>query len=253
MQPPLKTISQHESLVGESPRSPLAITARSVTLSVVIVQLLPSLCRPDMFMDGTIYAAVSRNLALGFGDIWHPAFSPTNGAAFYEHPPLAFLLESYAFRAFGDHFWVEKLYSALTAVATIAVVIAVWRQLTGRQSSLAENGWLPILLWAMFKHWSWQYGNNYLENTVGVFATLAVYAVLRANENQRVLSGWIVLAAVCTLGAVLSKGPVGLFPLITPVVAGATVHRKNWKRRLLGQFRIAGFILRHVWPGAATR
>ena len=137
---------------------------------------------------------------------------------------------------FGDHFWVEKLYSALTAMATIAVVIAVWRQLAGRQSALAEYGWLPILLWAMFKHWSWQYGNNFLENTVCVFATLAVYAVLQANDNPRILSGWIVLAAVCTLGAVLSKGPVGLFPLITPIVAGATVHRKNWNRAWLASF-----------------
>ena len=73
-----------------------------------------------MFFDGVTHAAIARNMAIGVGDFWHPVFSPADGTGYHEQPPLGFWLESLLFRALGDHFWVEKLYSALTGVLTAA-------------------------------------------------------------------------------------------------------------------------------------
>src|SRR5580693_5816231 len=97
-------------------RSPLVFAGWLITLAAAATLALPSLVRPGMFFDGLIYATVSRNLAVGIGDAWHPVYCASWNGDFREAPPLAFVLESYCFRLFGDHFWVEKLYSALTGL-----------------------------------------------------------------------------------------------------------------------------------------
>ncbi len=51
--------------------------------------LTPSLFTDGMFMDGTIYAVISRNLAEGNGTFWNLYFSDTVFPVFSEHPPLA--------------------------------------------------------------------------------------------------------------------------------------------------------------------
>ena len=182
-----------------------------------------------MFFDGVIYATVARNMAVGIGDIWHPVYSTGVGwgADFHEAPPLAFLFESYFFRLCGDHFWTEKLYSTLMAVGTACFMLAIWRRLTGGQRPLRDCSWLPVVCWILLPGWMSIYGNNLLEGTMSLFAIAAVYAVLRAAEGRRSLL-WLALGAASTVAALLSKGPVGLFPLATPVLIGLTLH---WKPR----------------------
>jgi hypothetical protein len=180
-----------------------------------------------MFFDGEIYATISRNMAVGIGDAWHPVFSATHWADFREAPPLAFVLESLLFRLVGDHFWVEKLYSALTGLATAAMIVDVWRQLVDIRSPWRSYSWLPVLLWMMLPSWMTVYGNNLLEGTMGLFAILAVYAALRADEGGRAAFAWLPLAAASVAAALLSKGPVGLYPLATPILAGLTLRRQT--------------------------
>ncbi len=124
-------------------------------------------------------------MALGIGDVWHPVFLATDYSGYHEQPTLGFLLESFFFRIFGDHFWVEKLFSAATGLITAGLIAAVWRRLVRGREGLAECDWLPVALWVILPGWGWMYGNNMLENTLGLFAVAAVYALLRAGEGGR--------------------------------------------------------------------
>jgi 4-amino-4-deoxy-L-arabinose transferase-like glycosyltransferase len=206
-----------------SNRSSLAITGWLLTAALVAFRLLPGLVQHGMFFDGVTYATISRNLAIGVGDLAHPSLVPGD-AGFYDSPPLGFLLEAGFFRAFGDHYWVEKLYSALTGVVTAGLIAAIWRRLVGDRDDLRRMSWLPVALWVAVPGWGWMYSNNMLENTLGMFAVLAVYAVLRAGV------GWPIIGAAAIAAAVLSKGPVGLYPLATPLVARVTLRRQTLAR-----------------------
>jgi hypothetical protein len=108
----------------------IALTGWAMTLALAVFRLFPAIVQPGMFFDGVAYATIARNMAAGVGSFWHPAFSSGAGADFHEQPPLAFWLESLWFRAFGDHYWVEKCYSATTAILTGIVIIAIWRRLS---------------------------------------------------------------------------------------------------------------------------
>ena len=45
------------------------------TLAVLVIAILPSLVQDGMFIDGTQYAVVSKNLANGLGTFWFPHIS----------------------------------------------------------------------------------------------------------------------------------------------------------------------------------
>ena len=126
-----------------------------------------------MFLDGVTYASIARNLAQGRGRFWAPHYTDTIYPAFHEHPPLAFWLQSLWFRAFGDHWFVERAYSA-TAAALIALFIVVtWRAVHAVPDARNQD-WLPVALWMAVPVVSWAIVGNLLETTVAVFVTAAV-------------------------------------------------------------------------------
>ncbi len=220
-----------------SPRSPWLATGWWLTAALVAARLLPMIAERGMFQDGTIYATLSRNMAIGEGDMWHPHFAFGGEAGYCEMPTLALWLDSFAFRLFGDHFWVEKLYSALAGLATAGVLAAIWRLLFRDDNKLAALSWLPVALWACIPSWSWMYDNNLLENPLGLFAAMSVYCSVRAalaratGKRSRPVLLWIVASGVCLAAGIMSKGPVGLFPLIVPLTIALTLR---WQRPLAG-------------------
>lgn len=220
------------------PAVPSQAAAWIVVVSLAAILLLPLVTRRGIFLDGLVYATIARNMAIDRGDFWHPVYVGAI-AQFRDHPPLAFWLESLAFRMCGDHWWVEKLYSVLAAVATGAVLVATWRWLVRGKSELQACGWIPLALWVTLPCWQWTLANNLLENTLSIFTGAAVYAALRASFSRRLWAPWIALAGGCILAAVLTKGPVGLFPLVAPAAAGICFRQaaggERWLRRTLWQ------------------
>ena len=190
-------------------------TAWLVVGSLAAVMLLPVLVLRGMSLDGIIYATVSRNLAVHIGSFWHPVYTapPTT---FYEHPPLAFWLESMWFRVLGDHWWVERLYSVSTAIPSGWLTVLIWRRLVGDRQPWRQYAWLGVAMWVLMPAWPWIYRNNFLENTLSVFTLFSVYATVRAMSAARGGLVWTSLAALGIAAAILTKGPVGLFPLIAP-------------------------------------
>jgi 4-amino-4-deoxy-L-arabinose transferase-like glycosyltransferase len=200
-----------------------------VVVSLAASLLIPVLTLRGMSLDGVVYATISRNLAGNMGDFWHPVYTAPP-ATFYEHPPLAFALESLWFRALGDHGWVEKLYSVTTVMPSAILMVLLWRRLVGAQEPWRGYSWLSVALWVLMPAWAWIYRNNFLENTLCVFTLLAVYAVARAMTDARLSMVWTALAALAIVAAVLTKGPVGLFPLAAPLAFCVSIpNTPRWR------------------------
>src|SRR5690242_20146519 len=101
---------------------------RWLALVLLVVLTVPRMAQRGMFLDGMVYASISRNLAAGAGRFWTPSYTATAYAAFHEHPPLGFWLESVAFRALGDHAYTERAFAVLVLLLTAVLVAAIWRR-----------------------------------------------------------------------------------------------------------------------------
>jgi hypothetical protein len=218
-------------------RRSLHATAWMLVSATAFCMLFPVVLLRGMSLDGTTYATISRNLAVGIGDFWHPYYTATLLHPFHEQPPLAFLLEGMFFAALGDRWWVERLYSVLTVVPAIGALVLIWRRLLAG-TSYQRFSWLAILFWIVMPAWFWIYRHNYLENTVGMFTALAVYSSLRATDDQRWWPAWTIVSAAAIVAALGSKGPVGLFPAVTPAIAWLTLRRTSFARAMGLQFAL---------------
>jgi hypothetical protein len=172
-----------------------------------------------MFLDGVTYASIARNMAGGRGHFWAPFYTATIYPAFHEHPPLAFWLQSLWFRVFGDRWFVERLYCLAAAAIIAAFIVVIWRAAYGDERDRADQEWLAIAFWMLVPVVSWSIVGNLLETTVSMFTTAAVAAlVMRPDTATAAALARGCISGLAVLGAVMSKGPVGLFPLASPVV-----------------------------------
>jgi hypothetical protein len=231
-------------------------TAWTLLLALAFCMLFPVVLLRGMSLDGITYATIARNMAVGIGDFWHPYYTATLLHPFHEQPPLAFLLEGQFFRVFGDRWWVERLYSVLTAVPTAWMLVLIWRRLLAGTPSWQRFSWLPILFWMVIPSWFWIYRHNYLENTLGMFTALAVYASLQAADKRHWMPVWVIVSALAIAAAVGTKGPVGLFPAATPAIAWLTLRRTSFVRAIgLQSALVASLALlaAAVWSHPAAR
>jgi 4-amino-4-deoxy-L-arabinose transferase-like glycosyltransferase len=192
---------------------------RIATFAACAAATVPRLAHRGMFVDGLTYASIARNLAAGRGSFWSPSYTATIYPQFHEHPPLGFWLQSLWFRALGDHLFVERVYALTAAVATAWLIARIWRRVND-SPDIREYDWLPILLWMAVPVVSWAIVGNLLETTVSIFTTAAVAAIIEAERGGGTTSsiGWGIFSGACVVAAVLTKGPVGLFPLAGPVI-----------------------------------
>jgi 4-amino-4-deoxy-L-arabinose transferase-like glycosyltransferase len=63
-----------------------------------------------MHEDGLIYSSLAANMSHNVGSLWDPSFSEALWPHFFEHPPLAFYLQSIFIRFVGDNPNIDKLY-----------------------------------------------------------------------------------------------------------------------------------------------
>ena len=190
-------------------KSPVALLA----LLFIFIFMLPHLLREGMFLDGLIYASVSRNMALGIGSFWFPRNTEVVYRIFHEHPPLAFGIQSLFFRVFGDHLWVEKLYTALMAIGNLILVVLLAKKTFKTKN--VEILFFPVLLLSITAIYTWSMRNNLLENTYSIF-TLAAVLLMFPSGKKEVLR--LLLAGLFLYLGMLTKGFVSLFPLVVPVL-----------------------------------
>ena len=222
-----------------------------LTAAIFCGLTLPRLLTEGMFLDGMIYAAISRNLAFGYGSLWKPYFSETLFAGFFaDHPPLVFWIQSMFFRVLGDHFLVEALYSFTTAVCAAALIVALWRQLTVGHRELSKLSWLGVFFWATVPQVCWSYSNNMLENTLTVFMLGAVFLLIKGLTDGRRRTLYVVLSGIAICLGVLSKGPLAFFPLTVIGLYWLIVRRITFRAALGYSFLlliIIGAVFAMLW------
>ena len=200
---------------------------------IVLVLLSKSLLTEGMFVDGVTYAGISRNMAEGQGTFWNPHYTQTLYPEFRQHPPLALGMEALAFKALGDHWWVEKVYSVLMFLLSGSLIALTWKRTTNN----LRWAWLPLLFWLAIPLVSWSATNNLLENTMAVFVLLSVYLMIVGYQRHHKF--WLVLSSVALLMAFLSKGFTGLFPLVFPILYCAFDQKRKWIQGLIDSLILA--------------
>ena len=148
-----------------------------------------------------------------------------NGFKYFEKPPLQYWATATAYTLFGVSEWTTRLWTALTALAGIALVWLAGNRAfgppVGRFAALALGG-MSL----------YQFVGSFVTLDMGVsfFMSLAVFSVMLAQidstpERERRL--WMLLGWAGMALAVLSKGLIGL---VLPIAAGGMyiLLRRDW-------------------------
>ena len=191
-------------------------------IGLFLILVCNSLLTEGMFFDGVTYASISRNMAEGQGTFWNPHYTQTLYPEFRQHPPLALGMEAIAFKAFGDHLWVEKSYSVLTFLVSGLLIALIWKRTTNN----IRWAWLPLLFWLAMPLVTWSSTNNLLENTMSVFVLLSVYLMIVGYQRNHKI--WLFLSAIALFLAFLTKGFTGLFPLVFPILYCIFEDKRRW-------------------------
>lgn len=203
---------------------------------VLLLSFFRILIAERMFFDGIIYASIARNMAEGVGSLWRPYFSETLFPLFAEHPPLAFWAQAALFRILGDGIWIEKTYSLVTLLICGVIFIGIWRQVTIHLPGYRQAAALPLALALLAGPVGWTFAQNMLESTLTVFTSFAVWIIVCANrEGWRLWErfGLVCCAGVAIVLAVMTKGPVGLFPLAAFMIHWITVRQTSLLRAVV--------------------
>src|SRR5262244_2290682 len=191
-----------------------------LAISLYCLLVLPRMLSYGMFMDGVVYASIARNMAENYGSFWHPYYTATAYPIFYEHPPLGFWLQSWAYRLCGDSVYVEAWWGFCVGLFILLGLAGIWRCLTPQGDALAGT-WFPLVLFIVTPMTSWALANNMLENTMTVFILLSVLLCLLSLKNSTIFFSCLYgsLAGLSMFCAILVKGPVALFPLAVPLIS----------------------------------
>ena len=169
---------------------------------------LPELVSLSLDFDGLIYSNIAQQLAHGLGNFWSLPYFDLSQANFYDHPPLGIWLLSIWYSLIGSWPLSEKLYALVLAIIFGLLLRANLKALDDT-NPLWFTGLILLLMPVVTSHWF----GGYLEIPTTVITTLAVLCCLKSQTKI----GWALLAGLLVYLAVLIKGPVGLFPLATPL------------------------------------
>ena len=185
-----------------------------------------------MFLDGLVYASVSRNLALGRGSLWAPRMSETLLDPFYEHPPFFFWVQSLPFHL-GQSEWVEKGFGIAALLLSIWLLFRLIDEVApaSRDSVLLVKA-LAVGPWLLSGLTAWIYANNALESLLTPLTLAAVLAFLRALRSPARAVAWAALGCGLALAAFLTKGLPGLFPVAVPFLYALALRRTTLRRGL---------------------
>ena len=204
-----------------------------------------------MFLDGMLYASVSKNYAQGYGTFWEQFFSTTSPGAFHEQPPLMFFLQGMFFKVLGDGMYTERIYCLVAALINALLIYRCWKIVRPSPGT----GWLPVLFWFTMPVTFYAFINNLEENTMSVFVLAAMLHLLRALHLKQRETFHLLLAGVMILLAGLTKGVQGMFLLSAPFFWWLCVRNTDFltmlKQSLLVALIPALFVL-YAWftPGA---
>jgi 4-amino-4-deoxy-L-arabinose transferase-like glycosyltransferase len=217
-------------LIGRSTPAPnnrwLVLLLLGLELPIFLLGLgSPALYDPHE----SLYAEIAREMVVR-GDWLTPHL---NGTRYLDKPPLFYWLIAVSYTVFGVSEFSARLPIALAGLGGVLVTWGIGRHLfDSRSGALAGLVLTTSVGYFVFSR-------QLLPDMVfACFTTLSFYAFLCATEEGRAREPWSLLAYLCLALAVMTKGFVGLFPLVVLATYGL----------LSGSFH-ALRELRSVWGG----
>ena len=159
-----------------------------------------------------------------------------NGQVRLRKPPLAYWAAAGAFKIFGVHDWAGRIPFALALWLTLWATYAACWPIIGRRGALLASAALAGTYFFV------RFG-RYAETDVlsTFFVTAAIAGIVHGSLARR-LSGRMtlyVLAGIAIGGAIMSKGPPAIFPVLF-LFAIAWALRRG---RILVEFLLSGAVL----------
>ncbi len=217
------------------------------TLFVLLALVLPSLLQHGMFMDGTQYAIISKNLEEGKGSFWLPFLCETwnkQGQTFFlEHPPLVYFLQSFFFKLFNGSYLSERMYCLLMVVLSSVGIAAIWRLIFVNQNDYKSMSWLPVLLWIITPSVFWSYRNNIHENTLSVFIIASVYFTWQYVFSQKRSVINLIAIGLSIFCATLCKGLPGLFTIVIFILVKFVYSNLSLKQVFVNTFVLIAILI----------
>lgn len=201
-----------------------------IVIALAALSWLPNLFTKGMFVDGVYDALLAHNLHTGVGCFWAPQTADYMHPAYWDNPQLSAYFLSLWYKVFGDVFWVEKLYSLFCALVQLVLIAAAWRIYFSTNPAIKKYGWLPCLLFLLIPLTSWGYSSNLMENTMSIFTTAAVVSFLLFLRTGTSLLAYSTIGGALIFLALITKGPVALFPLAAPFFFIWIERQFSWQK-----------------------
>ncbi len=227
-----------------------------LVLGFILGAFLDRAIPEGMFFDGVTYASISRNLAEGKGSLWNLHFR--GDGAFVEHPPLHMGIQALFFKVLGDKPYTESIFCLFILLFSLWAIVRLWQTIP--EPALRQGWALPLWCWSIIPTVIWSYPNNLLDATMALFDMASVLFIIKAMSTSRRGSGvwYTLLAGISLFAATLTKGPVGLFPLATPILYALLLHWEKRRKATLVSLGMTLILLVAygglcIWPEARTR
>ena len=201
-------------------RRPPRLPALVLLLALSAPFLFAKLGMPFLDPDEGLYATIALEMASD-GDWVMPH---ANGLPYLEKPPLYFWLTALTFRLLGPSEWTTRLWSALAVLGTVLLTWRIGRRLYGESAGLLAGIVMATMVGNAL------YVRKASADQLFVFClTLAIYGFLRdAERADRGGRRFLLFYLGIALG-VLTKGFIGLFPLLIVGLGLALVRRLSWR------------------------
>ncbi|MDH5644139.1 MAG: glycosyltransferase family 39 protein [Gemmatimonadota bacterium] len=165
--------------------------------------------------DDSFYAQKAKEVLTG-GSLWLNTF---HGMPDFDKPPLPLWLTALAFKVFGVSGYSTVLVTGLMGTGAVYITYRLSERLF-KDSWVAFVAGIVLISPGYFLDYS---RRGMTDISLTFFVTLALYCFFRARENPR----WYLAFGLSTVGAMLTKSVLGLFPLLIAFVV--LVVTRRWK------------------------
>jgi len=142
-----------------------------------------------------------------------------NGVPRFEKPILFYWMQAAAFAAFGENEFAARLPSALAGIAIALVLYLFAAEIASRRAALVAG----LVMATMFRFVTFA-RIGLTDVPVMFFVVAALYGFMRAVH--RASPAWALVGWGCVGLGVLTKGPVGVLPVV--IWATYAAFRRNW-------------------------
>ena len=172
------------------------------------VLLYPRLSFPLFEPDESRYAEIGREM-LQRGE-WVVPYLQSE--PYLDKPPLLYWLIEISYTLFGVRVWAARLVPALAVHICVLLVYLLGRRGVGERAAF----WGALAL-GLAPGWTSMGQLLLMDSLLTLWTTLALLSAFEAVRGDRLSWGWWLLASLaCGLG-VLTKGPVALVLLLSPL------------------------------------